>query len=350
MRASSWSRSTARSSCDGPASRATRAEATRARRPKPGQSQPIAEPESRPSDPVAESRRPVRVRRPGPIAERPLPRGRMGHERPCTPRAELRPATEADLPTILRMITALADYERLAGDVTATEADLRAVALRPAARGRGRDRVGRRRNRWASPSTSRRSPRSSGKPGIYLEDLFVVPGVAGARDRPRAARVGRARRASTATPAAWSGRCSTGTSSRLASTVESGPRPMDGMDRPAPDRRRPSRAGAQRRRASLRSSATVACRSPGRPAPGQSRPAARARTAAPGSAGAEPPGRATLFGRVRRCDVTEQNQVEIKRARRQGTRAFAASSAARSRASLENVARRLVASRRRPPD
>ncbi len=37
----------------------------------------------------------------------------------------LRPAVEADVPTILAMIRELADYERLAHEVSATEADLR---------------------------------------------------------------------------------------------------------------------------------------------------------------------------------------------------------------------------------
>jgi GNAT superfamily N-acetyltransferase len=38
----------------------------------------------------------------------------------------LRPAVEADVPTILALIRELADYEKLAHEVTATEADLRA--------------------------------------------------------------------------------------------------------------------------------------------------------------------------------------------------------------------------------
>jgi GNAT superfamily N-acetyltransferase len=88
--------------------------------------------------------------------------------------AVLRPATEADLQTILKMITALADYERLSGAVTATEADLRASLFgeRPAAEvviaSAASEPVG-----FAVYFQSFST--FLGKPGIYLEDLFVVP-------------------------------------------------------------------------------------------------------------------------------------------------------------------------------
>jgi GNAT superfamily N-acetyltransferase len=86
----------------------------------------------------------------------------------------VRPATEGDLPTILRMITALADYERLADAVTATEADLRASLFgeRPAAEVL---------IAWAASEPVgfavyfQSFSTFLGKPGIYLEDLFVVP-------------------------------------------------------------------------------------------------------------------------------------------------------------------------------
>ena len=91
-----------------------------------------------------------------------------------TPQADLRPATEADVPTILHMIRALAEYEQLTGDVTATETDLRASLFgeRPAAE--------------VVIAWSAAEPVAFavyfqsfstflGKPGIYLEDLFVVP-------------------------------------------------------------------------------------------------------------------------------------------------------------------------------
>ena len=40
------------------------------------------------------------------------------------PAATIRPATPADVPLVLRLIRELADYEKLAHEVTATEADL----------------------------------------------------------------------------------------------------------------------------------------------------------------------------------------------------------------------------------
>ena len=91
-----------------------------------------------------------------------------------TPQADLRPATEDDLATILDMIRALAEYERLAGDVTATEADLRASLFgeRPVAEvviaWSASEPVG-----FAAYFQSFST--FLGKPGIYLEDLFVVP-------------------------------------------------------------------------------------------------------------------------------------------------------------------------------
>ena len=97
-----------------------------------------------------------------------------------TPLPELRPATEDDLATILYMIKALAEYERLAGDVTATEADLRATLF-------GEQRVAEVVIAW-----DRSDPVGFavyfqtfstflGKPGIYLEDVFVVPSWRGRR-------------------------------------------------------------------------------------------------------------------------------------------------------------------------
>jgi len=86
----------------------------------------------------------------------------------------IEPATETDVPLILRMVEALADYEKLAHEVVATEERLRNALFgsRPYAEvvvGRlGTDPVG-----FAlffhNFSTFR------GAPGLYLEDLFVFP-------------------------------------------------------------------------------------------------------------------------------------------------------------------------------
>lgn len=86
----------------------------------------------------------------------------------------IEPATEGDVPVIFGMIRALAEYERLAHEVTTTEEGLRETLFgtRPAAEVVigyvGEEPVG-----FAiffqSFSTF------LGKPGLYLEDLFVRP-------------------------------------------------------------------------------------------------------------------------------------------------------------------------------
>jgi len=86
----------------------------------------------------------------------------------------IEPATEADVPVIVRMIRALADYEKLADEAIATEESLQTALFggRPYAEvviGRlGSEPVG-----FAlffhNFSTFR------GAPGLYLEDLFVFP-------------------------------------------------------------------------------------------------------------------------------------------------------------------------------
>jgi GNAT superfamily N-acetyltransferase len=83
-------------------------------------------------------------------------------------------ASEADVPVILQMIKALADYEKLGHDVVATEVDLRESLFGSRPFGEvvigsvGSEPVG-----FAlffhSFSTFR------GAPGLYLEDLFVQP-------------------------------------------------------------------------------------------------------------------------------------------------------------------------------
>jgi GNAT superfamily N-acetyltransferase len=83
-------------------------------------------------------------------------------------------ATERDVPLILRLIKGLAEYEKLAHEVTATEDGLRRTLFgpRPAAEvviGYAGD---------APAGFALFFPNYStflGKPGIYLEDLFVLP-------------------------------------------------------------------------------------------------------------------------------------------------------------------------------
>ncbi|MCC6264717.1 MAG: GNAT family N-acetyltransferase [Bryobacterales bacterium] len=93
---------------------------------------------------------------------------------------EIRPATPADVPVILQLIRALAEYERLAEHVTATEEVLRHSLFGP---------------RPSAEALLAFAPEASGdpgrpigfalffenfstflgRPGMYLEDLFVVP-------------------------------------------------------------------------------------------------------------------------------------------------------------------------------
>jgi len=86
----------------------------------------------------------------------------------------IRPATPADTPTIARLIRALAEYERLADKVVLKEADLREHLFGA--------------RQYAEVSLAEDGGAVVGfalyfhnystflaKPGIYLEDLFVVP-------------------------------------------------------------------------------------------------------------------------------------------------------------------------------
>ena len=91
-----------------------------------------------------------------------------------TPAFRIEPATERDVPLILELINGLAVYEKLAHEVTATEAGLRETLFgaRPAA-----DVI----IAYAGDTPAGFAlffPNYStflGKPGLYLEDLFVVP-------------------------------------------------------------------------------------------------------------------------------------------------------------------------------
>jgi GNAT superfamily N-acetyltransferase len=84
------------------------------------------------------------------------------------------PATEADVPLILRLISALAEYERLSHQVVATEAVLRETLFgaKPAAEVviAYVDSVPAGFALWFHNYST-----FLGKPGLYLEDLFVLP-------------------------------------------------------------------------------------------------------------------------------------------------------------------------------
>ena len=86
----------------------------------------------------------------------------------------IEPATERDVPVILRFIQGLAEYERLSHEVTATEDGLRETLFgqRPSAEvllcHDGDEPAG-------FALFFHNYSTFVGKPGLYLEDLFVVP-------------------------------------------------------------------------------------------------------------------------------------------------------------------------------
>lgn len=93
-------------------------------------------------------------------------------------RVNIRPAASQDVPLVLEFIRDLAEYEKLAHEVCATEEQLRATLFgpRPAAEvviaREGDTPVG---FALFFPSYST----FLGRPGLYLEDLFVRPGARG---------------------------------------------------------------------------------------------------------------------------------------------------------------------------
>ena len=121
-------------------------------------------------------------------------------------------ATPADAPLILALIRELADYERMSDHVVATEADVERALFgeRPCAEAViarvGDEAVG-----FAlffqSFSTF------VGRPGLYLEDLYVRPAHRGRGIGRACSRIWPASRSSGGT-AGSNGRCSTGTSWR----------------------------------------------------------------------------------------------------------------------------------------
>lgn len=88
--------------------------------------------------------------------------------------AELRPATRTDVPEILRLIRALAEYEKLAHEVVATEAALAGTLFgdKPAAEVLLAEEGGR---AIGFALFFQNYSTFLARPGIYLEDLFVEP-------------------------------------------------------------------------------------------------------------------------------------------------------------------------------
>ena len=88
--------------------------------------------------------------------------------------ARLRPAVRADVPEILRLIKALAEYEKLSHEVVATQGALEQTLFgdRPAAEVLLAEQGGR---AVGFALFFQNYSTFLGKPGIYLEDLFVEP-------------------------------------------------------------------------------------------------------------------------------------------------------------------------------
>ncbi len=97
---------------------------------------------------------------------------------PTTSEISLRPATASDVPTILRCIQGLAEYERLAHECLATETLLRDSLFGPAP-------VAEVTLALAGDETAgfalwfRSYSTFLARPGIFLEDLFVFPAFRG---------------------------------------------------------------------------------------------------------------------------------------------------------------------------
>lgn len=97
---------------------------------------------------------------------------------PIDTRLRIRPATVFDAAQILAFIRALADYEKLTHEVVATEADIRAGLFgpKPVAESVIAE--------WEGKPAGfalffHNFSTFIGKPGIYLEDLFVLPDLRG---------------------------------------------------------------------------------------------------------------------------------------------------------------------------
>lgn len=100
--------------------------------------------------------------------------GRYPRPMPAHPALTIRPATVADVKLLLRFIRSIAEYERLSHEVEATESRLREslFGARPAAEALFAF--------WKGQPAAfavfyRNFSTFQGRPGLYLEDLFVKP-------------------------------------------------------------------------------------------------------------------------------------------------------------------------------
>ena len=86
----------------------------------------------------------------------------------------IRPVTEADIPLVLEFISDIAEYERLLDHVVADEAILRESFFGPRAKAEGllAERAG---EPAAFAVYFENFSTFTGRPGLYLEDLFVKP-------------------------------------------------------------------------------------------------------------------------------------------------------------------------------
>ena len=86
----------------------------------------------------------------------------------------LTPAVASDVPLILELIKALAEYEQMADQVVITEADLRAALFGP--RPAGEVIIGYAGDQPAGFALFFQTFSTfKGRPGLYLEDIFVKP-------------------------------------------------------------------------------------------------------------------------------------------------------------------------------
>ena len=101
-------------------------------------------------------------------------RNKIMTQTPAITAFEIRPATRADVPTILGLIRELADYERLSEEVVATEEDLhqQLFGQQPVAEVL----IGEYGGKPVSFALFFYNFSTFlGKPGVYLEDLYVKP-------------------------------------------------------------------------------------------------------------------------------------------------------------------------------
>jgi GNAT superfamily N-acetyltransferase len=120
----------------------------------------------------------ARRNEPGQGASTPSPRAAMTAPPTAPPRFTIRPAQPADAALVLSFVRKLADYERLTGEVQASEADLRAALFgpRPSAEVVLAEQDGR---AVGFALFFHTFSTFVGKPGLWLEDIFVDPEVRG---------------------------------------------------------------------------------------------------------------------------------------------------------------------------